>query len=195
MQAGLNLAMARPVETLAQRLSRARKKRGLSQTKLAELSGLKQSDISKLETGNMLKTTGMARLARALLVSDLWLELGEGPEPDWGDHSAPHRADEPQPPPADFSDRHAVSDSDWALLQDLKDAMASPQLAKQVTELRAELAALKGIASKMAEELYRRRIEEAQHTGGHAGGMSVFGGLDEPAAPAAPAEKKRGGHK
>lgn len=72
-----------PAGSLAERLKLARKKRGLSQETLAELSGLKQSDISKLETNRIAKTTGMARLARALRVSDQWLELGEGDEPDW----------------------------------------------------------------------------------------------------------------
>lgn len=45
---------------------------------------MKQSDISKLETGRMLQTTGIARLARALGVTDLWLEMNEGPPPAWG---------------------------------------------------------------------------------------------------------------
>jgi transcriptional regulator with XRE-family HTH domain len=72
-------------------LARARKARGLSQTELADKAGLKQSDVSKLETGKMLKTTGMARLSRALRVPDLWLELGEGPEPNF------HGVEEPVP--------------------------------------------------------------------------------------------------
>jgi len=42
----------------------------------------------------------------------------------------------------------------------------------------------RGQPTRLAE-----RVEAAQQTGGHAGGMSAFGDLDEPAAPA---EKKRG---
>lgn len=75
--------MTRHLDTLAQRLSHARKKRGMRQVELAEASGLKQSDISKLETGKATRTTGIARLARALKVPDQWLELNEGHEPDW----------------------------------------------------------------------------------------------------------------
>ena len=72
-------------------------------------------------------------------------------------------ASRPPPPPRDFQDRHVVSDSDWALLQDIKDAMASPSLAKQVAQLRTELAAMK----QFAESVYQRRIKEAQNHGGH----------------------------
>jgi transcriptional regulator with XRE-family HTH domain len=170
MQAGLNLAMSRPLESLAQRLVHARKKRRLNQEQLAEAAGLKQPDVSKLETGRMLKTTAMARLARALGVPSAWLEFGEGREPDWNVKPAEDDASRPAPPPRDFRDRHVVSDSDWALLQDIKDAMASPSLAKQVEQLRSELAAMK----QFAESVYQRRIREARNNGGHAGGLSLF---------------------
>ena len=73
--------MPRLTETLGQRLKLARKALGLSQTELADQAGMKQSDISKLELGSMQKTTGIGRLSRALGVPDVWLELGEGPEP------------------------------------------------------------------------------------------------------------------
>lgn len=77
--------MARPVETLAQRLKLARQQRKLSQIQLAEASGMKQGDISKIETGRIQQTTGIARLAAALGVSPLWLEMGEGAQPLWTD--------------------------------------------------------------------------------------------------------------
>lgn len=86
MQRGLNSDMSRRLETLGQRIRYARQKRGFSsQTQLAEAVGLKQPDISKLELGLMQKTTAIARLARVLRVPAVWLEEGEGPEPDWGD--------------------------------------------------------------------------------------------------------------
>lgn len=75
--------MTRTAETLGQRLALARRRRGLTQDGLAEISGVKQSDISKLETGRSHTTTGIARLARSLRVPGAWLELGEGDEPDW----------------------------------------------------------------------------------------------------------------
>lgn len=56
---------------------------------------MKQSDISKLERGGIQKTTGIARLATALRVPVIWLEFGEGPEPDFG-LTALHASDEMQ---------------------------------------------------------------------------------------------------
>jgi len=70
--------MSRPIQTLGQRVRDARQELGLSQQALADLAGLKQPDISKIELGHMLSTTGMARLAAALKVSASWLETGEG---------------------------------------------------------------------------------------------------------------------
>lgn len=81
MQRGLNRRVNRPVTTLASRLKSARKRRGLSQERLAELAQMKQSDISKLENGRMHRSTGIARLAAVLEVPALWLELEDGPAP------------------------------------------------------------------------------------------------------------------
>jgi transcriptional regulator with XRE-family HTH domain len=57
--------------------------RKMTQTELADLAGMKQPDITKIEKGLIQKTTGIARLAKALSVQVEWLELGDGPEPDW----------------------------------------------------------------------------------------------------------------
>lgn len=76
--------MAREVpDDLARRLRLARTKRRLTQTALAELAEMNQSDISKIERREAHSTTGIARLASALRVPARWLERGEGPEPDW----------------------------------------------------------------------------------------------------------------
>src|SRR6218665_1313057 len=84
MQEGLNAGMSRiEADTLAGRLKLARKRRGLSQEELAAKADIKQSDVSKLETGRMQRTTAIARLARALAVPDHWLEMGVGSEPAW----------------------------------------------------------------------------------------------------------------
>ena len=92
MQAGFNLLVPLPVETLGQRIAYARELRdGMTQTELAARSGVKQSDISKLQTGRSRSTKGIARLAAALRVSALWLELGEG--------DPPTAEDEPSDPP------------------------------------------------------------------------------------------------
>lgn len=74
MQGGLNAV----VDTLAKRLKFARTHKQLTQTALSELSGVKQSDISKLEIGTSLKTTGLLRLAEALGCNPHWLDSGDG---------------------------------------------------------------------------------------------------------------------
>jgi transcriptional regulator with XRE-family HTH domain len=89
MQGRLNPGMARPPETLGQRLRLAREMRGLTQPQLARLAGVGQTAISKLERGDTQKSPGIARLADSLSVSARWLELGIGPTPDWGSTEAP----------------------------------------------------------------------------------------------------------
>lgn len=54
----------------------------------------------------------------------------------------------PAQPPEAFKDRHEVSESDWALLQDIKTAMESPRGAAQVEDLRKEAAAMAAYASR-----------------------------------------------
>lgn len=71
------------MDTLAKRLKFARKHRGLTQAQLADLSDLKQSDISKIENGAIQRTTGIIGLASALRCSPVWLDTGDGhPWPD-----------------------------------------------------------------------------------------------------------------
>lgn len=74
MQQGLNGWM----DTLGQRLKFARLERGLTQVQLALSSGVKQSDISKLERGDSNTTAGLVRLAKALGCSPEWLDTGDG---------------------------------------------------------------------------------------------------------------------
>ena len=75
----------RPIDTdtLGGRLRLARSKRGMNQEDLAAASNMKQGDISKIENGKISQTTGIARIAHAVRVPPLWLELGQGDEPDW----------------------------------------------------------------------------------------------------------------
>lgn len=65
-------------ESLAARLKVARSSKGYTQEKLAEISGVKQSDISKIERGATQSPTGLLALARALGVDPFWLETGDG---------------------------------------------------------------------------------------------------------------------
>lgn len=77
MQLGLNKSMEK-MHTLAERIKFAREAKDMTQTALAKKSGLKQSDISKLETGRMLSTTAMVELATALKCDPQWLSTGRG---------------------------------------------------------------------------------------------------------------------
>lgn len=62
------------------RLRHARKLRGLTQVQLAKASGVKQSTISELETGESKSPwgTSLVQLAQSLQVSSEWLASGEG---------------------------------------------------------------------------------------------------------------------
>lgn len=94
MQAGLNASM----DSLAKRLRSARKDEGLTQTQLAQISGVKQSDISKIERGKIQKSTGLLALARALHRNPNWLDTGDGPEREITAGNSAHAAQEPRPP-------------------------------------------------------------------------------------------------
>lgn len=71
------------MNNLEKRLTEARERAGLTQTRLAVLTGLKQSDISKIENGQSRKTTALPALARVLQCDVDWLDTGDG-VPDWG---------------------------------------------------------------------------------------------------------------
>jgi SOS-response transcriptional repressor LexA len=78
MQARFNAGM----QSLAQRLKAARKRLGLTQTKLATMAGVQQTDVSKIERGEIRKTTAIPTLARALQCDPHWLQTGDG-QPGW----------------------------------------------------------------------------------------------------------------
>ena len=67
------------MDSLAKRLKYARLLREMTQQSLAEKAGVKQSDISKIERGDILKTTSLSTLSRALSVQIDWLDIGDGP--------------------------------------------------------------------------------------------------------------------
>src|SRR5438132_4718334 len=76
--------MAKPVlpRSLASRILEARKEAGLTQNQLAERSGIGQSALSSLETGETIypQAGTLLRLARALGVEATWLDSGELPK-------------------------------------------------------------------------------------------------------------------
>lgn len=77
MQLRLNPAM----ETFGDRVLRLRKERKLTQVKLAQKSGLQQSDISKIEHGTISETTKILGLARELQCDPEYLLSGKRPNP------------------------------------------------------------------------------------------------------------------
>jgi transcriptional regulator with XRE-family HTH domain len=128
----------RPLDTLDTRLKFARTARGLSQDDLALLADMKQPDISKIERGKILQTTGISRLAAALAVPALWLERGLGAEPDW---SAPVQTNTP-----------GVAGSLIPLSQDLR---------HQLTTVEAPLIDLGSImAGNVPTPFFRTRLED-----------------------------------
>jgi transcriptional regulator with XRE-family HTH domain len=66
------------METFAKRVKDRRLELDLTQAQIAERSGIKQSDISKIENGKILQPAGILGLARALQCSPDWLATGEG---------------------------------------------------------------------------------------------------------------------
>ena len=64
---------------IGERIKIARHELGYSQIKLAEISGVSQQMISKLERGVSQKTADVVTLAIALKVRPRWLEVGEKP--------------------------------------------------------------------------------------------------------------------
>lgn len=74
------------MDTIAKRPAYARKTARMTQEKLAEVSGVKQSDISKIESGKIVRPTGTVALAKALRCNPFWLDDGSGEPyglPNW----------------------------------------------------------------------------------------------------------------
>lgn len=79
MQIRLN-QVVEELDTIGKRLRWARKERKLTQQQLADRSGVKQSDVSKIERDDIQRPTGLLALARAMRCNPDWLDTGSG---DW----------------------------------------------------------------------------------------------------------------
>lgn len=77
MQGGLNGAM----NSIAARAVAARKYAKMTQKQAEAASGVKQSDISKIERGDTERPAGLLALARAYHVDPNWLDTGDGIAP------------------------------------------------------------------------------------------------------------------
>lgn len=101
------------MDTLAKRVKFARERLQMNQETLAKLSGLKQPDISKIERGKILRTTGLIGLAVALQVRPEWLDTGDGGMIP--DGPIQRQAD----PPAEVAGEASATAMEIALLYDL----------------------------------------------------------------------------
>jgi len=73
----INLVHNIAMNTFGERLHYARKKRGLSQSALAKIVGIKQASVSELESEGK-GSSKVYLLAKALKVNPLWLSEGKG---------------------------------------------------------------------------------------------------------------------
>lgn len=64
------------MNTLAERLKIAREKAGLSQAQLGEVIGLSQQSVAKIENGGTQQPRKIKEIAKALGVTQTWLQLG-----------------------------------------------------------------------------------------------------------------------
>lgn len=64
------------MKTLAERLKIAREKAGLSQAQLGEVIGLSQQSVAKIENGDTQQPRKIKEIAKALGVTQTWLQLG-----------------------------------------------------------------------------------------------------------------------
>ncbi|AIJ45546.1 cI repressor protein [Comamonas testosteroni TK102] len=77
----MQLRLTSAMDTLAERVKAARKHSGMTQAALAKAAGANQSDISKIERGEIERTTHLIGLATALKCDPRWLDTGDGNAP------------------------------------------------------------------------------------------------------------------
>jgi SOS-response transcriptional repressor LexA len=81
------------MQTIAARALAARKFARMTQKQAEAASGIKQSNISKIERGDTSRPAGLLALARAYRIDPHWLDTGDGTAP-W-DEAAANVANEP----------------------------------------------------------------------------------------------------
>ena len=76
---------------VGERMQTLRKAKGLSTTELADLIGMSQAQVSRLETGRQgFRSATLFKIAKALDVEPYYLYMGEGPEmPAYGIMKSP----------------------------------------------------------------------------------------------------------
>lgn len=89
------------METIAARALAARKYAKMTQKQAEAASGVKQSNISKIERGDTGRSMGLLALARAYRVDPNWLDTGDGPAP-WDEVQLRPSRDNANEPPGPY---------------------------------------------------------------------------------------------
>jgi hypothetical protein len=124
-----------------------------------------KSTITNWKTQRDIAAHAIKDVAEIVGRSREWLETGV-------EVADRRQAAEPPAPPPGFADRRGdISDSDWALLQDIKTAMLAPTYRQQIKEILSNVSGLR----RVLEELRARQSRE------HLGDLTAFEFLsDEP---------------
>lgn len=132
---------------LAKSFAMALEASGVSPRAIADRCGVSEQAVSNW------KRTGKIRSHFLPVISDMtgrsirWLLTGEE-----------DKSTAPPAPPPKFKDRRLVSESDWALLEEIKDAQSSPLLSARLKALREEIKAMRDFA-----EQHYKRIAPSPH--------------------------------
>lgn len=113
------------MNTLAERLKIAREKKGMSQAQLADLIGLSQQSVAKIENGDTLQPRKIKEIAKALDVSQKWLQLG-------------------------IEENGSISDF---VVEELEEAKLDPEVFANIPVLDVELSAGNGCEAEIVESI------------------------------------------
>ncbi len=113
------------MNTLAERLKIAREKKGMSQAQLADLIGLSQQSVAKIENGDTLQPRKIKEIAKALDVSQKWLQLG-------------------------IEENGSISDF---IVEELEEAKLDPEVFANIPILDIELSAGNGCEAEIVESI------------------------------------------
>ncbi|EPK7527343.1 XRE family transcriptional regulator [Klebsiella variicola] len=113
------------MNTLAERLKIAREKKRMSQAQLADLIGLSQQSVAKIENGDTLQPRKIKEIAKALDVSQKWLQLG-------------------------IEENGSISDF---IVEELEEAKLDPEVFANIPILDIELSAGNGCEAEIVESI------------------------------------------
>lgn len=137
-------------QLLARNFSAALARSGVPPKEIADACNVTEQAVSNWKRTGKIRTRFLPIIADLTKCSIRQLITGLDPSPPPAYSIA---AREPPPPTPDFHDRQLVTESEWALLQDMKDALEAPSLAAKIGAVREEVEAMR----RLAENMLRRR--------------------------------------